>query len=148
MEKIAFIAFATALSLSAPAMALTDDECNSMWKNADANNDGMISGAEADRYAASLRIANKTVPDSFDRDTFLQNCRSDVFTTAKTDEGAPLSGANSFTEGQAKDRVLAAGFTGVSALAKDENGIWRGTASAGGKTVNVAVDYKGNVVAN
>ena len=144
MKEIAVFAFAACLSLSAPAMALTDEECATMWKNADANNDGMLSGAEADRYTASLRIAN----DSLDRDAFLQNCRSDVFTTAKTDEGAPLSGANSFTEGQAKDRVLAAGFTGVSALAKDENGIWRGTATAGGKTVNVAVDYKGNVVAN
>jgi len=149
MKKIALFAFAACLSLSAPAaMALTDEECATMWKNADANNDGALSGAEADRYAASLRIANKTVPGSIDRDTFLQNCRSDVFKTATTDEGAPLSGANSFTEAQAKDRILAAGFSGVSALTKDENGIWRGTATAAGKSVNVAVDYKGNVVAN
>ena len=62
--------------------------------------------------------------------------------------GAPVAGANSFTENQAKDRAMAAGFTSVSALTKDENGIWRGTASKDGNTVNVAVDYKGNVVAN
>ena len=61
-------------------------------------------------------------------------------------KGAPLEGANSFTENQAKDRVVAAGFSNVSALTKDEKGIWRGTAVKDGKTVNIAVDYKGNVV--
>ena len=48
--------------------------------------------------------------------------------------------------GQAKDRVLAAGFANVSALTKDAKGIWRGTADSQGKKLNVAVDYKGNVV--
>ena len=36
----------------------------------------------------------------------------------------------------------------VSALTKDDQGIWRGTATKDGKHVKVAVDYKGNVVAN
>jgi hypothetical protein len=34
----------------------------------------------------------------------------------------------------------------VSDLKKDDDGIWRGTASQGGKSVQIAVDYKGNVV--
>ena len=62
------------------------------------------------------------------------------------DAGAPLKGANSFTEGQAKDRAVSHGFTNVSALAKDADGIWRGTAQLDGKPVKLAVDYKGNVV--
>lgn len=66
--------------------------------------------------------------------------------TATVDPGAPLPGANSFTEEQAKDRVTKAGFAGVSAMKKDDQGIWRGTASKSGATVNVAVDYRGNVV--
>lgn len=148
MKKFALIAFAACLSASAPALALTDEDCATMWKSADANGDGMVSGPEAERYAAAMRVAKKTAPASFDRDTFAANCRSDVFANATTDEGAPLPGANSFTEGQAQDRVLAAGLSGVSGLAKDENGIWRGTASKDGKSVKVAVDYKGNVVAN
>ena len=65
---------------------------------------------------------------------------------ASAEAGAPLKGANSFTENQAKDRIIAAGFTNVSALAKDGDGIWRGTATKGDKSMNVAVDYKGNVV--
>ena len=58
----------------------------------------------------------------------------------------PLAGANSFTEAQARERITAAGFSTVGALRKDDSGIWRSTAQKGGKTVNVAVDFKGNIV--
>jgi hypothetical protein len=64
----------------------------------------------------------------------------------KNDEGAPLKGANSFTEGQAKDRALSRGLTSVSDLKKDGDGIWRGNAMQDGKSVPIAIDYKGNVV--
>ena len=62
--------------------------------------------------------------------------------------GAPAAGANSFTEGQAKSHIEAAGYTSVSGLIKDKDGIWRGQASKAGAVVNVALDYQGNVVAN
>ena len=62
--------------------------------------------------------------------------------------GAPVAGANSFTEVQAKDRAIGAGYVSVSALTKDADGIWRGTAMKDGKSGNIAVDFKGNVVAN
>ncbi len=55
------------------------------------------------------------------------------------------SGANSFTEGQARSRLEGAGFSSVSGLAKDDNGIWRGQAQHNGKQVTVGLDYKGNV---
>jgi hypothetical protein len=61
--------------------------------------------------------------------------------------GTPAAGANSFTEGQARSRIEAAGFSNVSRLVKDKDGVWRGTASKDGTTVNVALDYQGNVVA-
>jgi putative membrane protein len=32
-------------------------------------------------------------------------------------------------------------------MKKDDDGIWRGTATRDGKSIPVAVDYKGNVVA-
>jgi hypothetical protein len=59
---------------------------------------------------------------------------------------APAAGANSFTEGQAKSRIEAAGFTGVSDLQKDDQGVWRGKAQRAGQQVSVALDYQGNVV--
>jgi opacity protein-like surface antigen len=70
--------------------------------------------------------------------------------------GAPATGSNSFTETQAKARIEAAGYFNVSGLVKDRDGIWRGKASkptatpgsttAGSTTVDVALDYQGNVV--
>jgi len=35
-----------------------------------------------------------------------------------------------------------------SGLAKDDQGIWRGTASKNGKSVKVSLDYKGNISEN
>ena len=58
----------------------------------------------------------------------------------------PASGANSFTEGQARGRLAKAGYTGVSKLTKS-NGLWQGTAMKGGKRATVMLDYKGNVTA-
>ena len=71
-----------------------------------------------------------------------------VTTTDTANPAAPVPGANSFTEDQAKSRIQDAGFSDVSALTKDDKGIWRGQATKGGKTTNVALDYQGNVVAD
>lgn len=62
--------------------------------------------------------------------------------------GAPVSGANSFTEGQAKSRIESSGYTDVSELKKDDAGVWRGKAKKDGKVVSVSLDFQGNVVAN
>lgn len=59
---------------------------------------------------------------------------------------APVKGANSFTEGEAKSRIERMGFANVSDLKKDNDGIWRGQAMKNGKRVDVALDYQGNVV--
>jgi putative membrane protein len=58
---------------------------------------------------------------------------------------APVPGANSFTEGQAKSRIEGAGYTEVSGLRKDDNGVWIGSAKKGGQSVTVKVDFQGNV---
>ena len=67
---------------------------------------------------------------------------------APADKNAPLPGANSFTEGQAKSRLEANGYSNVTGLSKDDNGVWRGTATHSGAQVNVAVDYRGNITRN
>jgi hypothetical protein len=61
--------------------------------------------------------------------------------------GAPVAGANSFTEGQAKSRIEANGYANVSDLRKDGQGVWRGKATKDGKSVNVSLDFQGNVTA-
>jgi opacity protein-like surface antigen len=57
----------------------------------------------------------------------------------------PVSGANSFTEGQAKSRIESSGYSKVSDLKKDDNGVWRGKATKDGKSVDVSLDFQGNV---
>ena len=59
---------------------------------------------------------------------------------------APVAGANSFTEGQARSRIEDRGFAQVRDLKKDDQGIWRGMAMKDGKSVAVALDYQGNIV--
>jgi hypothetical protein len=70
-----------------------------------------------------------------------------VNTTGTTNPGAPVAGANSFTEGQAKSRIESSGYSNVSDLKKDDSGVWRGKAMKDGKSVNVGLDFQGNVVA-
>ncbi len=60
---------------------------------------------------------------------------------------APVAGANSFTEGQARARIGDAGFADVQGLRLDEQGIWRGRAMRNGQQTGVALDYQGSVVA-
>jgi hypothetical protein len=50
-----------------------------------------------------------------------------------------VAGRNSFTEGQAKSKIEEAGYTNVTALQKDDNGVWRGKASKGGASSDVSV---------
>ncbi|WEK43381.1 MAG: hypothetical protein P0Y64_00550 [Candidatus Sphingomonas colombiensis] len=58
----------------------------------------------------------------------------------------PLArGHNSFTEAQAKARIEKAGYSSVTDLVLDKEGLWQARASQAGHSVNVALDYKGNV---
>jgi hypothetical protein len=59
--------------------------------------------------------------------------------------GAPVAGKNSFTEAQAKSRLEDAGYTDVTGLKLDDQGVWRATASKDGKQAGVSLDFQGNV---
>lgn len=127
-----------------PALAATPD-CNAAWTRADANKDGVLSTDEGSTYFSAAKVTEGTMK----RETFDAHCAKGDFKSAMTtdtDEAAPVPGANSFTESQAKERVTQAGLTDVGALAKDDAGVWRGKAKRGGADVDVAVDFKGNVV--
>ncbi len=55
------------------------------------------------------------------------------------------AGANSYTEGQARSRMEANGFSGITGLTKDDNGFWRATATHGGASGDVAMDFRGRI---
>ena len=150
MRKTLFAALAATALLGAfsPATAaMTDDQCSTTWKQADKNNDGALTQDEAPSYFAAARVAGKTVGDKMAPADFIALCKDGSFEARVNAPGAPQKGANSFTENQARDRAAARGFTDVSKLTKDQDGIWRGTAKQSGKDVQIAIDFKGDVVA-
>lgn len=85
---------------------------------------------------AQAPTSNSTTPPA------IATAKGDSNTTA-----APVAGKNSFTEGEVRDRLEKHGYTAVSGLMKDDQSIWRGTAMKDGKSVAIAVDYQGNIVA-
>ena len=68
-----------------------------------------------------------------------------VATPDTKNPNAPVAGANSFTEDQARKRITEAGYTAVTGLMKDAQGVWRGKASKGGASTDVSLDFQGNV---
>jgi len=68
-----------------------------------------------------------------------------VNSPGQNNSNAPVAGRNSFTEGQAKSKIEDAGYTNVTELKKDDDGVWRGKASMGGSATAVSVDFQGNV---
>ena len=73
-------------------------------------------------------------------------CRACTKVMLSVAVNAPVAGRNSFTEGEAKSRIEKTGFSNVSNLKKDDDGVWRGRAIKDGKTVDVSVDFQGNVI--
>ena len=70
---------------------------------------------------------------------------SAINSSGQNNSNKPVAGANSFTEGQAKSKIEDAGFTNVTSLKKDDNGVWRGKASKNGSSTDVSLDFQGNV---
>ena len=58
---------------------------------------------------------------------------------------APVKGRNSFTMNEARRRIEKGGFTQVTGLKKDADGVWRGKGMKNGSSVDVYCDYQGNV---
>jgi hypothetical protein len=130
-----------------PALALNERDCAAAWAAADTDHDGFLTLKEGARYFAAIGVGDKSIAEGkLSQNDFMAHCKAGLFDARQKDTAAPHQGANSFTEQQAKERVLARGYRNVSPLQKDAEGIWRGTAELNGIKVNVAVDYKGNVV--
>ncbi len=68
--------------------------------------------------------------------------------TTSANAMTPAKGHNSFTMAQARKRLESSGFSNVSGLAKDRDGVWRGHGQKGGSATGVWLDYKGNVGQN
>jgi hypothetical protein len=83
-------------------------------------------------------------PSSQDTTAASGNSNQTVATT-NANAPTPARGANSFTEGEARSKIESNGYSNVSGLTKDDNGVWRGNAQKGSQQAQVWLDYKGNV---
>ncbi|PWL16464.1 hypothetical protein DKP76_17510 [Falsochrobactrum shanghaiense] len=68
-----------------------------------------------------------------------------ISTSGENNPQAPVPGENSFTEDQARERITDAGFTDVTNLQLDDEGIWNADAAQNGQPVKVLLDFQGNV---
>ena len=143
-------AFAQATAPVTPApetMPPVAIDCDADFATLDADGNGYLSEAEAQRAYARSRVDGTTLSDEgISKEQYNVLCGSPAWVENTPEEGSPFEGANSFTEEQARDRAVAWNVTQVSALTKDDKGIWRGAGMVDGAQVSVAIDYKGNVV--
>src|ERR1041385_4349665 len=99
--------------------------------------------AAALAFVASGAVAQTQTPPAKDGP---QNSAINSKDSSNRQVTSPVAGANSFTEGEAKSRIEKMGFSNVANLKKDDNGVWRGRATKDGKSVDVSLDYQGNVI--
>ena len=137
--------FATAL-LAQDSTATAAVDCEAQFTALDTDANGYLSESEAPREFARSRVDAVTLDaNGIGKDTMLAQCANTQWANVQQDDGAPLEGANSFTEAQARDRALSRNVTEVSPLVLDDKGIWRGIGKIDDAEVDVAVDFKGNV---
>ena len=107
----------------------------------------LVVAAAAFAVAISSSAFAQTTPTTPQPPASQQPGNSAVNSSGTTKPGAPVAGANSFTEAQAKSRIEASGFADVSGLKKDDSGVWRATAKKDGTSKSVSLDFQGNVSA-
>ncbi len=117
----------------------------------------LFMGALAVSTAAAAQIANNASGSSNGGNTMSNpnNARSGKAAAGGNDNQAvattsmsasqPAHGSNSFTRGEARDRISNHGFQNVTALHLNSHGVWWGKAMKDGQSVKVWLDYKGNV---
>jgi hypothetical protein len=96
------------------------------------------------RQASPANDAQKGASDAQKDRNAASKDTNQAISTTDANAATPAKGANSFTQGQAQSRLEKAGFSNVTDLKKDDNGIWRGKAQKGSETADVWLDYKGN----
>ena len=76
---------------------------------------------------------------------FAQTSRSSPTDPSADPLSRSISPETGLTEGGARSRFEARGYTDVHRLHKDAFGIWHGTATRNGKTFKLSLDVDGNV---
>ncbi|MDO9418489.1 PepSY domain-containing protein [Pararhizobium sp.] len=102
------------------------------------------------KYILAVALLSASAMSTFAQTTTAPATDGDtpaIVTPDTANATAPVEGANSFTEDQAKERIAEAGYASVADLKLDDKGIWQAKATKDGKAVAVSLDYQGNIVA-
>lgn len=70
-----------------------------------------------------------------------------VSTPNSKNPNAAIPGSNSFTEDQAKERLVNEGYTNITGLKLTDEGIWVAEAMKNNAKITVSLDYQGNITA-
>ncbi len=62
--KMLLLPVSACLFLSVPALAMTDEDCATMWKQADSNNDGALRGPKQIAMRPGCASATKAWPET------------------------------------------------------------------------------------
>lgn len=105
--------------------------------------------AAADAGAATVNTADATAASATSPGGAVSppEANAAVNTDANKTSTDVATASNSFTEGQARGHIENAGYTDVTSLTKTSDGLWTAKAKKGGKTMDVAMDFKGAVTA-
>ncbi|MCI3135236.1 hypothetical protein [Phenylobacterium aquaticum] len=134
-----------ALSLAAVLSVAALSACSKPATDAAAQAGADASAATANAAdAAATSASNAAAPGGAVSPPAANGAVNPDANTGSTDTAAA---STSFTEGEAKGHIENAGYTDVSHLAKTPDGLWTAKAKKGGKTVDVALDFKGAVTA-
>jgi hypothetical protein len=150
--KLIFASVAAICLISSPTFAETEEDCRSRWRTADVDGNGALEAkVDAPEY---VKMLNSSTPVS--RDEFLKRCQSGAFaalaqpsSTAETKDlgKGDITPGPALTKEDASKKLKASGYGNVDDLKLDDKGVWRGTGVANGKSVSVAVDPQGDVLA-
>lgn len=88
MKKALLVSlFPLCLSITPAVAAMSQADCEALWKKADVNSDGSVAGAEAKMYTEAMTGANMKTKDAtgekLEADEFLKACREGTFDKMK-----------------------------------------------------------------
>jgi hypothetical protein len=103
-----------------------------------------VDHAVGPRPAASATIA-ADVPRVTPLSVEWLRIKASAVTPAASSSPVPTIWTGLATEGEARARLEVDGYSAITALVKNDDGVWRGTAMRSGRRVAVGVDPRGHV---
>jgi len=81
------ITLAICLAATPSFAVMSEADCQALWKKADTNGDGKVTGAEAKIYIEAMTVMNMKTKDAsgekIDADEFLKACQQGAFDNIK-----------------------------------------------------------------